>query len=107
MKKKVIDVLRKYSALTYQLNGTVDEVIQHLQELKESVVEGSELILEYELEYGSYGDADRHVINLYDRRLETDEEYADRTKKEAVASERALNNKRRQLEQLKKELGEK
>lgn len=107
MTKKVLDVLRKYESLTYNLSGTVDEVIERLQELKkECYVEGATLVLEYETEYGSYGDPDRQVVNLYDRRLETDEEYAARLETERLLKERTLESKRAQLEALKKELGE-
>lgn len=107
MTKRIIDVLRKYESVEDLMSGPIDEVIARLQKVREEKkIEGAELILEYETEYGSYGDSDRQVVNLYDRRLETDEEYADRTAKEQAAREQALNAKRLQLERLKKELGE-
>jgi hypothetical protein len=107
MTKKIIDVLRKYESVEDLMSGPIDEVISRLQKVKEEKqTEGVQLILEYETDYGSYGDSDRQVVNLYDRRLETDEEYQERVTKEAAEKERALDSKRRQLERLKKELGE-
>lgn len=107
MTKRIIDVLRKYESVEDLMSGSIDDVIARLQKVREEKkTEGVELILEYETDYGSYGDSDRQVVNLYDRRLETDEEYADRTAKEALERERVLNAKRVQLERLKKELGE-
>lgn len=107
MTKKVIDVLRKYESLTYELSGTIDDVIKTLQTLKQTnEKEGCVLVLEYETEYGSYGDSDRQQVNLYDRRLETDEEYNNRLLAEKAAKEKDLERKHRQLEALKKELGE-
>lgn len=106
MTKKIIDVQRKYEYLTSELSGTIDDVIQRLQKLKAAQKEGSVLVLEYETEYGSYGDSDRQQVNLYDRRLETDEEYQERLNKEAGEKRRQLKFKRAQLEALKKELGE-
>lgn len=104
---KIVDVQRKYEYLTSELSGPIDEVIKMLQELKERTQkEGSILVLEYETEYGSYGDSDRQQVNLYDRRLETDEEYQARLEKEASDKQRSLAYKRAQLESLKKELGE-
>lgn len=106
MTKKIVDVKRKYAELTYELCGTIDEVIERLVQLKSTQKEGETLVLEYETEYGSYGDSDRQQVNLYDRRLETDEEYQIRLDKEAVAKEQSIARKRAQLEALKKELGE-
>lgn len=107
MTKKVIDVLRKYASLTYELSGTIDEVVKTLQDLKQNgTKEGCVLVLEWETEYGSYGDSDRQQVNLYDRRLETDEEYVARLVREKAEKDAALDRKRRQLEALKKELGE-
>lgn len=107
MTKKIIDVLRKYESVEDLMSGPIDEVIARLQKVKEEKqTEGVQLILEYETDYGSYGDSDRQVVNLYDRRLETDEEYQERVTKETSEKERALESKRRQLERLKKELGE-
>jgi hypothetical protein len=107
MTKKIIDVLRKYESVEDLMSGPIDDVIARLQKVKEEKqTEGVQLILEYETDYGSYGDSDRQVVNLYDRRLETDEEYQERVTKEAAEKERALNAKRVQLERLKKELGE-
>ena len=106
MTKKTVNVLRKYEALTYQLCGTIESVIKYLVELKATQKEGETLVLEYETEYGSYGDSDRDVVNLYDRRLETDEEYEQRLQKAEEIKQQNLSRKRAQLEQLKKELGE-
>ena len=107
MTKKIIDVLRKYESVEDLMSGPIDEVIARLQKVKEEKqTEGVQLILEYETDYGSYGDSDRQVVNLYDRRLETDEEYQERVTKETSEKGRALESKRRQLERLKKELGE-
>lgn len=107
MTKKTLMVPYKYESLSYQLCGTVDEVINVLKGVKERYqTEDSTLYLEYETEYGSYGDSDRNVVNLYAQRLETDEEYQTRLEQEKVAEESRLAYKRAQLEQLKKELGE-
>lgn len=107
MSKKIIDVLRKYESIEDYLSGPIDKVIERLEKIKEEKqAEGTELIVEYETDYASYGDSDRQVVNLYDRRLETDEEYSERMTKEQTARELALNAKRLQLERLKKELGE-
>jgi len=106
MTKKVIDVLRKHQEWTSEIDGTIDEVIARLQKLKESTPVGSILILQYETEYGQWGDDDRQVIRLYDRRLETDQEYDERMTKEALAEIQRLDQKRAQLAALKKELGE-
>lgn len=107
MTKKTIDVLCEYEKLSYELSGPIDEVIKMLQDIRDrKQVKGSILILEYETEYGNYGDSDRQVVNLYERRLETDEEYAKRLFSEGAEKENQLAQKRKQLEQLKKELGE-
>lgn len=97
---------RKYEGLTYQLDGTVDEVIHRLQELKDNTEEGSTLHLNFEKVYGEYGDDDTWEVKLYDERIETDQECRIRMNKEeqAVRTTRAL--KLAQLAQLKKELGE-
>jgi len=106
MTKKIVDVRRQYQYLTSELSGTIDEVIAYLQKLKvECQTEGSTLVLEWETEY-DYGCDDRQQVNLYDRRLETDEEYQTRIDREAVEKERVIARKRAQLEALKKELGE-
>lgn len=106
MTKKIIAVERKYESLTYELCGTIDEVIERLVQLKATQKEGETLVLEYETEYGSYGDSDRQVVSLYDHRLETDEEYQVRLQKEEEIKQQNISRKRAQLEQLKKELGE-
>lgn len=107
MTKKTVLVPYKYESLTYELCGTVDEVITRLKEAKERLqTEDSVLVLEYETKYGSYEDSDRQVVNLYARRLETDEEYRTRLEQEKAAEEKCLASRRAQLEQLKKELGE-
>lgn len=103
--KNVISVLK--GPISYNFDGTIDQVISRLQEIKaDQQVSGVELVLSYETEYGSWGDSDRQVVNLYERRLETDEEYQERLTKESEDKERSLAHKREQLEQLKKELGE-
>lgn len=107
MTKKIVLVPYKHESLTYELSGTVDEVIARLKEAKERLqTEDSVLVLEYEVEHGYYEESDRNVVNLYARRLETDEEYQTRLEQEKVADENRLASKRAQLEQLKKELGE-
>lgn len=105
MTKKIVDVRRQYQYLTSELSGTIDEVITYLQKLKaDCQTEGSTLVLEWETEYDY--ERDRQQVNLYDRRLETDEEYQTRIELEAAQKERDLSRKRAQLEALKKELGE-
>lgn len=106
MAKKTVDIKRKCMELTYELSGTVDKVIERLIQLKSTQKADEVLILEYETEYGCYGDSDRQVVNLYDRRVETDEEYEARLQKEEELERQNLSRKRIQLEQLKKELGE-
>lgn len=106
MTKKIVDVKRKYMELTYELSGTIDKVIERLIQLKSTQKADEVLILEYETEYGCYGDSDRQVVNLYDRRVETDVEYEARLQKEEELERQTLSRKRTQLEQLKKELGE-
>lgn len=104
--KEIIDVKRKFLELTYELSGTVDDVIAMLQRLKEQTPEGSTLILKYETDYGSYGDRDRDVVYLFDRRIETDQEYRNRLDTERLNAERTRQQKLDQLAKLKKELGE-
>lgn len=105
MTKRIIDVLRKYESVEDLMRGPIDGVIARLQKVaQEKKIEGVELILEYETEY--FGVSRRQVVNLYDRRLETDEEYQERANKETIERERTLKAKRVQLERLKKELGE-
>lgn len=106
MTKKIIDVKRKHQELSYDLSGTVDEVIAVLQRLKDKAPEGAEVILNYDTDYGSYGDRDRDVVFVYDRRLETDIEYGERLAQESLRADQQLAQKRAQLEALKKELGE-
>ena len=106
MAKKTVDIKRKCMELTYELSGTIDEVVERLIELKATQKADEVLILEYETEYGCYGDSDRQVVNLYDRRAETDIEYETRLQKEEELDRLNLLRKRTQLEQLKKELGE-
>lgn len=107
MTKKLVDVLRRHESIEDLLIGPINVVIERLQRIQdEKRIEGADLIMMYETEYGRWGDDDRQVVNLYDRRLETDEEYSDRLAKEKSRRERELEAKRRQLEMLKKELGE-
>ena len=106
MTKKTI-LVRTDKYLTYEFDDTIDGVIQRLKQLKEAYqTEDNILMLEYETGYGSYGDSDRQQVNLYIKRLETDEEYEARKKEEQSQEEKRLTYKRAQLEQLKKELGE-
>lgn len=104
MTKKIIDVERKYEALRSELSGSVDEIIEMLQRRKLETPVGSTLILSYETVY-DYGD-EYSVVKLYDRRLETDEEYKIRLAQEAEAHENRMISKRAQFLALKKELGE-
>lgn len=106
MTKKVIDVLRKHQELTSDLSGTIDEVIERLTRLKEGNPYNSVIVLEYETEHGCWGDSDRQVVNIYDRRIETEDEYTIRLLKEKDERDRSMAFKRAQLEALKKELGE-
>lgn len=104
--KKVIRVKRDYQSFTYSLDGTVDEVIQRLQELKSEVEEGSNLHLSFEKVYGQWGDDDSYEVALYDERIETDQECRIRLQnaEQAVKDKRATQMA--QLAHLKKELGE-
>ena len=95
MTKKIIDVEREYSTLTYEFDGTVDHVISMLKELNDATPEGNTLILNYETEYGYYGDSDRQVVKLYDRRLETDDEYKMRLAQEAEEKENRMRDEMR------------
>lgn len=107
MTKKVIDVKREHQELSYELSGSIGDVIAMMQRLKDETPEGSELILNYDTDYGQWpGDSDRNVVFMYDRRLETDEEYEARLTKENDDKEKRLKEKRDQLARLKKELGE-
>lgn len=106
MTKKMVKIKRKYEGLTYELCGTIDQVIELLIKLKDTQKEGETLYLEYETVYGSYGDSDSQVVNLYDSRLETDEEYQLRLQREEEIKQQDISRKRAQLEKLKKELGE-
>lgn len=97
---------RMYAGLTYQLDGTVDEVIQHLQNEKDCTEEGSTLHLSFEKVYGQWGDDDTWEVKLYDERLETDQECRIRMQNEKLSLVQARATKMAQLAQLKKELGE-
>lgn len=104
MTKKIVEIERKYEELRSELSGTVDQVIELLQQHKLNTPEGSTLILSFEEVY-DYGDS-YHAVKLYDRRLETDEEYKMRLAQEAEEKENRMIAKRAQLLALKKELGE-
>lgn len=107
MTKQIRDFIRKYDTLSHELSGTIDEVIERLQALKSTHQNpGSILVLEWETEYGSYGDSDRQHVQMYDRRQETDEEYESRLLEEQKIKAEVLQHKRKQFEALKKELGE-
>lgn len=107
MTKKIVMVLRQWGHLTYQFDGPIEDSIKLLQEMKdEADSQGVELVLDYETEYGSYGDSDRQVVNVYEKRMETDEEYQERLDKETTQKEQDLKRKREEFERLKKELGE-
>lgn len=106
MTKQMVKIKRKYEELTYELCGTIDQVIERLVKLKDTQKEGETLYLEYETMYGTYGDSDYQVVNLYDSRLETDEEYQLRLQREDEIKQQDISRKRAQLEKLKKELGE-
>lgn len=104
MTKKTIDVERVYQGLRSELSGTVDEIIEMLNKRKLETPDGATLILSFETVY-SYNEPYEEV-KLYDRRLETDEEYNTRIAQEAEEKENRMRVKRAQLEALKKELGE-
>lgn len=104
--KKIVLVKREHKSLTYQLDGTIDAVIQRLMDLKASTPEGSSLELNFEKVYGCWGDDDTWEVALYDRRIETDNECRIRLQQEEQSVQSTLALKRAQLEQLKKELGE-
>lgn len=104
--KKIVLVKRPHRSLTYQLDGTIDVVIQRLIELKESTPEGCSLELNFEKVYGCWGDDDTWEVALYDRRIETDQECRIRIQQERQQQINVRAHKMAQLEQLKKELGE-
>lgn len=104
--KKIILVKRQHKSLTYELDGSIDDVIQRLINLKSSTPEGCSLELQFEKVYGMYGDDDYHEVALYDRRIETDQECRIRLQQEEQRVQSALAQKRAMLEQLRKELGE-
>ena len=97
---------RKFKGLTYQLDGTVDEVILRLQDLKDKTEEGTTLHLSFEKVFGQWGDDDTWEVKLYDERLETEKERLSRLQREEQSIVVARANKMVQLAQLKKELGE-
>lgn len=105
--KKVVMVQRKHQSLTCALSGTVDEVIARLEKLRDTTPEGCVLKLNWENVYAQYpGDEDSQEVMLYDERLETDEECRIRLQQEEHHVQSVLAQKRAQLEQLKKDLGE-
>lgn len=104
MTKKFVDIQREWDRLRYELDGTVDDVIEMLQQRKDQTPEGCTLILSYEKVYDY--DNEYNAVILYHRRLETDEEYKMRLAQEAEEKENRMRVKRAQLEALKKELGE-
>jgi hypothetical protein len=104
MTKEFVDIERTWDHLRFEFDGTVDDVIEMLNQRKLETPEGSTLILSYETVY-DYGDS-YNVVKMYDRRLETDEEYKMRLAQEAEEKENRMRAKRAQLEALKKELGE-
>jgi hypothetical protein len=104
MKRKVEKVI---DDIHYRLEGSIEAAILYLQEMKaEADEKGVTYHLDYTKDYGSWGDPDRDIINLIEKREETDEEYQARLEKEQADKAASLDSKRKQLEQLKKELGE-
>ena len=104
MKRKIEKTIKE---IHYDLDGSIENAIKYLQGLKaEADEKGVEYRLDYTHESGTWGDSDRDIINLIEKREETDEEYQERLKKEEIRKQEDIAQKRLQLEQLKKELGE-
>lgn len=81
------------------LEGSIDEVIKRLQDLKEKHGEGAELTIDY---YGHDAGID---VSVYTSREETDEEFEDRIKREEMYRKNLEDNERKQLEFLKAKYG--
>lgn len=81
----------------YDLEGTLDEAISHLQKMKDMYKDRNVKLVYKEDPWSDY-----KSFYLYEQRLENDEEYQKRLEKE----ERHIEYKREQFERLKKELGE-
>ena len=91
----------------YSLEGTIDEAIQQLQEYKNnfSHLPGT-VKLSVEKEY-AYGDNEgQELFVLINIRPETTEETKERLKENKIINLKIREQKKKQLEQLKKELGE-
>lgn len=107
MNKKLISIPHMYQgfSLTHELSGKIEDVIERLNVIKNSVPDGIQIRLDYTTDYGYYND-DHDVVFVYEERLETDEECLAREKKESDEQQERTAQKRKQLEKLKKELGE-
>lgn len=104
MSKRIIR--EQIQDITYDLDSTLDGVIEHLQAMKE----------EYKDKYFNLflvGDEEIWEINkyitkyfLYGERLETDSEYDKRIKMQNNLKQNEADRKRKLYEELKKEFGE-
>lgn len=80
----------------YELEGTIDEMIAKLKELKED---------KWELIDGDYF-GDSYAYTLIKHRPETYEEYSNRIQSERMDEQRRLEHRRKQYEELRKEFGD-
>lgn len=99
MTKKTISVMKKTFSLYGFLDGeSIGDVIEILNTL---IAEGFNLEDKFDVDcYDGYAD-----ISLEHFRIETDEEYAARLLQEETDQQLKLERKKREYEQLKKELG--
>lgn len=92
--------------IRYELDGPIEDAIQYLQNLKdEADSAGVEYILDYTSEF-DYGNVEYQVIAVIERREETAEEIRERLELEEERNKAQVAKKRKQFEDLKKELGE-
>jgi hypothetical protein len=86
----------------YEIDSkTLNQVIATLKVYRERV--GGEAVFDINV-YSEY-DCEMVDINLYEERIETDEEYSIRARQEAAQQARYSQQKIEQYEKLKKELG--
>lgn len=103
MTKQIIEVLVA-DCDQYDFSGNLDEVIAKFQKIRDQYSDGN---IRVDIDYSSgWYDSVSLYIRFYQKREETDAEYADRTQKEENFRQAQLAYKRQQLANLKKELGE-